>query len=114
MHELKREFEILMARMDDLLALLEAGSGISAEILVPRLREQAAKTGAVLDEAIQDFSLLEDVADEFMPVDPEFPDEEEDESSETEEVAIGEADSDEDEDEEEETDDDEGDSNDNS
>ena len=134
MHELKREFEILMARMDDLLALLEAGSGTSAEILVPRLREQAAKTGALLDETIQVFRLIEDL-DGFMPRDSEFSD---DGGEDPEEATIGEIvsekekekDEDEDEDEdgeeenedgeeeneddEEENDDDEGDSDDHS
>ena len=124
MHELKNSFDVLMARMDDLLVLLEAGNSTSAEFLVPRLREQAAKTGAILDETIQDFSLVGNVTDEFMPMDPEFPDEDEDEDEdgeniETEEVTIGEADSEEEEDgeedgEEETDDDDEGDSDDNS
>lgn len=118
MHELKNNFDVLMARMDDVLLLLESGSSTSAELLVPRLREQAAKTAAILDEAIQDFSLM-GVVDEFLPEDPEFPDDDEDEDEEKnsgmEEVAIGEESyEEEEEDEEEDEDDKQGDGNDNS
>jgi len=63
MHELKQEFEVLLARLDCVLLLIESGSPAAAEPLIPALKLQAEKTSKVLDETIEDYRLYDLVSD---------------------------------------------------
>ena len=64
MHKLAQEFEVLFARLDCLITLVESGAPTASEHLVPALKEQAEKTKKVLEETITDFRVFDDVGDE--------------------------------------------------
>lgn len=63
MHELKQEFEVLLARLDCMLTLIEKGSPASAEHLVNGVQQQVEKTKHILDKTIEDFRVFDAVGD---------------------------------------------------
>ena len=69
MHELEQEFEILFARLDCLITLVESGAPSASEHLVPALKEQADKTKrilakTILEKTITDFRTFDAIGDE--------------------------------------------------